>query len=270
MACVCGKNGSQVRAHFTSAHICSIVQPPGAAPPALVSSPSLHHPTHPLLCSLSERASFPRHTMLRAFALTQRASLRAAAPRVAPSSARPPVPRPALASRPRCPAPPAAGAGAGGSAADASSPASSSSAAWAVTYLYDGDCPACRTLKNVLSRQDGDAGRVRFVNIADPSYNEDDNFGVLYEDAMDTIHVYTPSGDITTGEAVVCGESGDAFFGGRQLKGDHTKNKRRSSPSPLSQAPKPCACSTPPWASAGPPPWQSCPSCQRSWTGCTN
>ena len=161
--------------------------------------------------------------MLHAFAPTQRASLRTAAQRVAPSSARPPVSRPALTSRPRCPAPPAAGAGAGaGGSSAADTPASSSSAAWAVTYLYDGDCPACRTLKNVLSRQDGDAARVRFVNIADPSYNEDDNFGVLYEDAMDTIHVYTPSGDIATGEFMLVWGEWMRCWGAAQGK-THTK-----------------------------------------------
>jgi predicted DCC family thiol-disulfide oxidoreductase YuxK len=68
-----------------------------------------------------------------------------------------------------------------------------------VKYLYDGDCPMCRTLKNVLTRQDGGAGRVAFVNIADPSYDEDENEGIAYEDAMETIHVIKADGDVVTG-----------------------------------------------------------------------
>ena len=47
----------------------------------------------------------------------------------------------------------------------------------------------CRTLRNVLSRKDGAAGRVAFVNIADRRYDPAANAGIESEDAMDTIHV---------------------------------------------------------------------------------
>jgi len=74
-----------------------------------------------------------------------------------------------------------------------------------VKYLYDGDCPMCRTLKNVLTRQDGDRGRVEFVNIADLSYDPAANGGVEYEDAMDTIHVIEAGGDVVTGKGEEAG-----------------------------------------------------------------
>ena len=71
---------------------------------------------------------------------------------------------------------------------------------WQVKYLYDGDCPMCRTLRNVLSRKDGDAGRVAFVNIADRKYDPAQHAGIEYEDAMDTIHVIKRDGeDVVTG-----------------------------------------------------------------------
>lgn len=58
----------------------------------------------------------------------------------------------------------------------------------------------CRTLRNVLSRKDGDAGRVAFVNVASRSYDAAQNAGIEYEDAMDTIHVIKRDGDeVVTG-----------------------------------------------------------------------
>lgn len=40
-----------------------------------------------------------------------------------------------------------------------------------VKYLYDGDCPMCRSLKAVLQRQDNKSGRISFIDISDPYYN---------------------------------------------------------------------------------------------------
>ena len=58
----------------------------------------------------------------------------------------------------------------------------------------------CRTLRNVLSRKDGDQGRVAFVNIADRRYDAAAHAGIEYEDAMDTIHVIKREGEeIVTG-----------------------------------------------------------------------
>ncbi len=57
----------------------------------------------------------------------------------------------------------------------------------------------CRTLKNVLTRQDGGAGRVAFINIADPAFDPEAHEGIEYEDAMETIHVIKRDGDVVTG-----------------------------------------------------------------------
>ena len=96
------------------------------------------------------------------------------------------------------PAPPRAGA-----TADPSPSTSSSTtplpANWAVKYLYDGECPMCRTLKNVLTRQDAGAGRVAFINVADDAFDPEAHEGIEYEDAMETIHVITRAGDVVTG-----------------------------------------------------------------------
>jgi predicted DCC family thiol-disulfide oxidoreductase YuxK len=61
----------------------------------------------------------------------------------------------------------------------------------------------CRTLKNVLTRQDGGQGRVAFVNIADPAFDEAAHGGIEYEEAMETIHVITREGEVVTGPAAL-------------------------------------------------------------------
>ena len=85
------------------------------------------------------------------------------------------------------------------SSSSSPAPAAPLPANWAVKYLYDGDCPMCRTLKNVLTRQDGGAGRVAFVNISDDAFDPDANGGIEYEDAMETIHVIKRDGEVVTG-----------------------------------------------------------------------
>jgi predicted DCC family thiol-disulfide oxidoreductase YuxK len=35
-----------------------------------------------------------------------------------------------------------------------------------VKYLYDGDCAMCRSLKNVLERQDNRRGLISFIDIS--------------------------------------------------------------------------------------------------------
>lgn len=58
----------------------------------------------------------------------------------------------------------------------------------------------CRTLRNVLSRKDGDKGRVAFVNISDRNYDPQQHAGIEYEDAMETIHVIKrDDGEVVTG-----------------------------------------------------------------------
>lgn len=98
-------------------------------------------------------------------------------------------------------------------AAAASSPSSSSSAVaaavgrsrspsptralgWQLKYLYDGDCPMCQSLMNVLKRQDNSRGLIEFVNIADDAYNPRNHMGITYEEAMTTIHALRPDGTI--------------------------------------------------------------------------
>ncbi|KAL6762097.1 hypothetical protein V8C86DRAFT_2525069 [Haematococcus lacustris] len=70
---------------------------------------------------------------------------------------------------------------------------------WAVKYLYDGDCAMCRSLKTVLERQDNGRGKIKFVNIADDSYDPNKNMGIEYEEAMETIHAIRPDGEVLYG-----------------------------------------------------------------------
>jgi hypothetical protein len=48
----------------------------------------------------------------------------------------------------------------------------------------------------VLSRQDGDKGRINFINIADPLYEPRNHMGISYEEAMETIHAIYPDGTV--------------------------------------------------------------------------
>lgn len=77
--------------------------------------------------------------------------------------------------------------------------ASSPLTPWRIKYLYDGDCAMCQSLMNVLSRQDGGRGIIKFVNIADPAYAPQDNANVAYEEAMETIHAIRPDGSMALG-----------------------------------------------------------------------
>lgn len=70
---------------------------------------------------------------------------------------------------------------------------------WKIKYLYDGDCPMCLSLMTVLKRQDNNRGLIQFVNIADPDYNPRNHMGVLYDDAMETIHGIYPDGSLIQG-----------------------------------------------------------------------
>lgn len=68
-----------------------------------------------------------------------------------------------------------------------------------IKYLYDGDCSICRSLKALLQRQDGDKGRVCFVNIANSQYDPEEHAGISYEEAMETIHAIRASGEVCGG-----------------------------------------------------------------------
>lgn len=70
---------------------------------------------------------------------------------------------------------------------------------WKVKYLYDGDCSMCLSLVAMLRRQDDDQNRIKFVNIASMMYDPAENEGILYEEAMETIHAIQRDGTILKG-----------------------------------------------------------------------
>jgi CBS domain-containing protein/predicted DCC family thiol-disulfide oxidoreductase YuxK len=70
---------------------------------------------------------------------------------------------------------------------------------WVMKYLYDGDCDMCLQLVDTLKGKDAGEGRIKFVNIASLNFNSDDNEGITYEDAMETIHAISRDGTIYTG-----------------------------------------------------------------------
>ena len=70
---------------------------------------------------------------------------------------------------------------------------------WVMKYLYDGDCDMCLQLVDTLKEKDAGEGRIKFVNIASLNFDPDENEGVTYEDAMETIHAISRDGTIFTG-----------------------------------------------------------------------
>lgn len=70
---------------------------------------------------------------------------------------------------------------------------------WKVKYLFDGDCSMCLSLVSMLKRQDDGQGRIKFVNIASMAYDPAENEGILYEEAMETIHAIQRDGTILKG-----------------------------------------------------------------------
>ena len=70
---------------------------------------------------------------------------------------------------------------------------------WKIKYLYDGDCPMCSSLMNVLKRQDNGRNLIKFVNIAEPDYKPKSHMGISYEEAMETIHAIQPDGTVLQG-----------------------------------------------------------------------
>ena len=76
---------------------------------------------------------------------------------------------------------------------------------WTVKYLYDGECDMCNQLVATLKSKDNGQGRIKFVNIASLSFNPNENEGITYEDAMETIHAIQRDGTILTGPAALKG-----------------------------------------------------------------
>lgn len=50
-----------------------------------------------------------------------------------------------------------------------------------IRMLYDGQCSLCMKEVNFLRKRDAAAGRIDFVDIADPSYRPEDNAGITFE-----------------------------------------------------------------------------------------
>lgn len=72
----------------------------------------------------------------------------------------------------------------------------SQSPTWKVKLLYDGQCPLCLKEVNFLRKKDADRGLIAFVDIADDSYNPEENAGISFEDAMGRIHGILADGTI--------------------------------------------------------------------------
>eukprot|EP00887_Chlorella_sp_A99_P003061 scaffold9.g3061.t1 len=76
---------------------------------------------------------------------------------------------------------------------DAHGPDAGEIDAWEVKYLM------CLALVSLLRRQDDGRGLIKFVNIASMNYNPAENEGILYEEAMETIHAVLRNGTILKG-----------------------------------------------------------------------
>ncbi len=67
---------------------------------------------------------------------------------------------------------------------------------WKIKLLYDGECPLCLREVNFLLKRDAGRGIVKFVDIADPNYQPEDNGGVDFATAMGRIHAVLPDGNV--------------------------------------------------------------------------
>lgn len=67
---------------------------------------------------------------------------------------------------------------------------------WKIKLLYDGECPLCVREVNFLTKKDRGRGIVKFVDIADPNYDPEDNAGIDFATAMGRIHAILPDGTI--------------------------------------------------------------------------
>ena len=67
---------------------------------------------------------------------------------------------------------------------------------WKIKLLYDGECPLCVREVNFLTKKDAGRGIVNFVDIADPSYDPQDNANIDFATAMGRIHAILPDGSV--------------------------------------------------------------------------
>ncbi|WIA08692.1 hypothetical protein OEZ85_008117 [Tetradesmus obliquus] len=65
-----------------------------------------------------------------------------------------------------------------------------------IRMLYDGECSLCMKEVKFLQGRDAAAGKIDFVDIAEPSYSPEDNAGITFQAAMERIHAILPDGTI--------------------------------------------------------------------------
>lgn len=76
-----------------------------------------------------------------------------------------------------------------------------SAGAFEVEVFFDGECPLCVREIRMLQRLDRGRGRVRFTDIAAPSFDAA-NIGLPFEALMDRIHGRLPDGTLVEGVEV--------------------------------------------------------------------
>ncbi|EIE25433.1 putative thiol-disulfide oxidoreductase DCC, partial [Coccomyxa subellipsoidea C-169] len=69
---------------------------------------------------------------------------------------------------------------------------------WEIKMLYDGGCPLCMREVNMLKRRDEGKGKIYFVDVDAPDYRPEDNAGISYEQAMESIHGILPDQRVVT------------------------------------------------------------------------
>ena len=69
---------------------------------------------------------------------------------------------------------------------------------WSVKLLYDSLCPICMREIRMLSRRN-QAQKLAFVDIADLTYDPNENAGIDFHTAMGTIHAIRRDGTVLTG-----------------------------------------------------------------------
>jgi predicted DCC family thiol-disulfide oxidoreductase YuxK len=69
---------------------------------------------------------------------------------------------------------------------------------WKIRLLYDGDCPLCSREIRLLEKRDRGRRRIRFENIAEPSFDPG-AYGLDTRDVMARIHGVLPDGTVIEG-----------------------------------------------------------------------
>ena len=67
---------------------------------------------------------------------------------------------------------------------------------WKIKLLYDGECPLCVREVNFLTKKDAGRGIINFVDIADSSYDPQNNANIDFATAMGRIHAILADGTV--------------------------------------------------------------------------